>query len=185
MRIVVLRLGHRKKRDVRITAHCCLAARALLADEIVLSGEDDPSVLETVRKVVGNWGGKFKASYQKNWKNWLKKQKSSGSVIVHLTFYGLPLMNAVGEIRKKAANKKIVVVIGAEKVPSEVYKLADYNISVTNQPHSEVAALALFLHELSRGKELLESRQKKAFAKARLRIVPQARGKKVVNRRKV
>jgi tRNA (cytidine56-2'-O)-methyltransferase len=33
MRVKVLRLGHRKKRDVRLTTHICLAARALGADE--------------------------------------------------------------------------------------------------------------------------------------------------------
>lgn len=183
MRVTILRLGHRKKRDVRVTTHCCLVARALLADEIVLSGEEDASVLETVRKVAANWGGGFKASYQKNWRNWLEKQKKAGAVVVHLTFYGLPLMKVIPEIREKTVNKKIVVVIGAEKVPSEVYRLADFNLSVTSQPHSEIAALSLFLHELMGGKELSEARQKKAFAGAKLMITPMAAGKKVVDSR--
>ena len=63
--------------------------------------------------------------------------------------------------------------IGGEKVPGEVYGLADYNIAVTNQPHSEVAALAVFLHEYFSGKEL-----DKKF-RGRLKIVPQAAGKKI------
>ncbi|MFH1106497.1 MAG: tRNA (cytidine(56)-2'-O)-methyltransferase [Candidatus Micrarchaeota archaeon] len=184
MRITVLRLGHRKKRDVRLTTHCCLAARALLADEIVLSGEEDPTPLETVRKVTAKWGGRFKASYQKNWRRWLEKEKKAGAVAVHLTFYGLPLLREIAGIRKKAARKKIVVIIGAEKVPSEVYKLADFNIGVTSQPHSEVAALALFLHELVKGSELSDARQGKAFGKAELRINPMAAGKQVINRSK-
>jgi len=34
--------------------------------------------------------------------------------------------------------------VRAEKVPAEMYDLADWNVAVDNQPHSEVAALASF-----------------------------------------
>jgi len=67
-----------------------------------------------------------------------------------------------------------MIFVGAEKVPGEVYKLSDWNVSVTNQPHSEIAALAVFMHELLKGKEL-----GKKFRKAKVRILPTARGKKV------
>jgi len=63
-----------------------------------------------------------------------------------------------------------------QKVPTEVYQLADYNIGVTSQPHSEVAALAIFLHEYAEGKEL-----EKEFGDAKIRIIPQAKTKKVVH----
>jgi tRNA (cytidine56-2'-O)-methyltransferase len=69
----------------------------------------------------------------------------------------------------------LLVIVGGEKVPPEAYRLADWNVAVTNQPHSEVAALAVFLHEYFQGREL-----RKRFERARRRIVPQARGKKIV-----
>jgi tRNA (cytidine56-2'-O)-methyltransferase len=170
-RVIVLRLGHRKKRDVRVTTHCCLAARALGADEIILSGEHDETPVETVRGVTKKWGGGFKARYEANWKRILKKFRG---VSIHLTMYGEPLAEKIPEIRRAAKKKGLLVVIGAEKVPREVYALCDYNVSVGNQPHSEVAALAVFLHELSEGREL-----NKKFANARITVTPNARGKAV------
>ncbi|MBU2477332.1 tRNA (cytidine(56)-2'-O)-methyltransferase, partial [Candidatus Micrarchaeota archaeon] len=63
--------------------------------------------------------------------------------------------------------------VGAEKVPPQVYEKSDYNISIGNQPHSEIAALAVFLHELFEGKEL-----NKKFSKGQIKIIPQKKGKK-------
>ena len=71
--------------------------------------------------------------------------------------------------------KDFLIVVGAEKVPRDVYELAHYNVAVGNQPHSEVAALAVFLDRLLDGKGL-----RKEFEGAKLRIVPQEKGKKVI-----
>jgi len=170
--IKILRLGHRKERDKRITTHVALAARALGADGFILSGERDDSVIESVRKVSKKWGGKFSAKYEKNWKKALRGFKGKR---VHLTMYGIPVQEAVVGLRSE---KNILVVVGAEKVPREVYNWSDYNVSVTSQPHSEVAALAIFLHELAGGKEL-----DLPFKGAKLAITPSARGKKVLARK--
>jgi len=48
----------------------------------------------------------------------------------------------------------VLVVAGGEKVPTEVYRLADLNISIGSRPHSEVAAIAILLDRLMEGKEL-------------------------------
>src|SRR5215213_6249901 len=69
---------------------------------------------------------------------------------------------------------KVLVIIGAEKVPQEAYKLADYNIAIGNQPHSEIAALAIFLDRIFTGEQF-----KRVFADANLKIVPTEKGKKV------
>jgi tRNA (cytidine56-2'-O)-methyltransferase len=87
--------------------------------------------------------------------------------------YGIPIQNKIKQLRRS----NVLVIIGSEKVPGEVYGLADFNIAVSNQPHSEVAALAIFLHEYFRGKEL-----NKKFSAAKLKIIPQERGKKVVHK---
>lgn len=165
--ITVLRLGHRRKRDARVSTHCGLVARAFGANGIVYSGEEDRKLVESIKKVIKNWGRPFYVSYEKNWRKVILRNKKATKV--HLTMYGIPLEQKIREIRKK---KNILLIVGGEKVPGEVYKLSDYNISVTNQPHSEVAAMAVFLHEYFAGKEL-----KKKFSNAKIRVLPSEKGK--------
>ena len=171
--IAVLRLSHRVGRDERISTHCGLVSRALGADTIIYSGDHDGNMLQNISKTSARWGGKFTATYEESWKKVVAEHRKKRFAIVHATMYGLPLQSKIREIRKK---KKILFVIGGEKVPGELYSLADYNIAVTNQPHSEVAALAIFMHEYFQGREL-----KKGF-KGKIKIVPQERGKKVIER---
>lgn len=171
--ILVLRLGHRRKRDARISTHCGLVARALGADGIIYSGEKDEKMMGSVRTVSRNWGGKFSVSYAKAWRNVLKKYK--GYTLVHLTMYGLPVQKSLTKIRKR---KNIVVIVGGEKVPFDVYEKSHWNIAVTNQPHSEVGALAVFLDRYFSGKEL-----EKKFGKAKIQLIPQKTGKMWLKRR--
>jgi tRNA (cytidine56-2'-O)-methyltransferase len=72
------------------------------------------------------------------------------------------------------ADKDLLVVVGSEKMPGEVFKLADWNVSVTNQPMSEVAALAVFLDW-----HLKHSAFAKTFLGGRARIVPSCNQKMV------
>jgi len=172
--IKILRLGHRLGRDDRISTHCGLVGRALGADEIIYTGELGNEMLDSIKKISQRWGGKFKVSFEASHKKVIEKHKKNKFFVVHLTMYGLPMQNNITKIRKK---KNILVVVGGEKVPGEVYALADMNIGVTNQPHSEVGALAVFLHDYFQGKEL-----GKRFNKSKIRVIPQERGKKVVGK---
>ncbi len=167
--IVVLRLGHRPKRDKRITTHVALVARAFGADGIVLTIRDE-KIKEKVEDVVSRWGGNFFIDFAE-WREYIKKWKG---IKVHLTMYGLPIDEIMPEI-KKHKDEDILVIVGAEKVPGEIYKLVDYNVAVGNQPHSEVAALAIFLDRYYEGKEL-----KKDF-RGKLRIIPSKDSKRVIN----
>lgn len=171
MKIQILRLNHRPNRDKRVTTHVFLASRALGATEGLLSGDEDSLLVENVNKTCRRWGGDFKVKYVKEWKKFLK---SSESKIVHLTMYGIPVQDKISDIRKE---KDLVVVVGGSKVPPEMYSLAHYNIAVSNQPHSEISSLAIFLHELFKGKEL-----DLKFENSELEIVPQEKGKKVLDK---
>jgi tRNA (cytidine56-2'-O)-methyltransferase len=173
--ISVLRLGHRISRDKRISTHVCLVARAFGADEVIMTGEKDDSLLRSVNDVSDSWGGEFKIRYEKGWRPVLKEFKEKGYEIVHLTMYGLPIQKKLKEL--KSPSDKLVVV-GGEKVPGEVYEIADYNIGVGSQPHSEVAALAITLDRIMDGIEL-----DAAFDNAKKRVVPQKKGKKVIESR--
>lgn len=168
--LTVLRLGHRLKRDERISTHCGLVSRALGADKIIYSGEKDEKMIKNIRNVVKKWGGPFSVVYGKNYRKIIKHHKKKNFLIIHLTMYGLPLMKKIKILKKK---RNLLIIIGSEKVPKDVYGLSDLNISVTSQPHSEVAALAVVLEKISR---------EKTFKKAKVKIIPQERGKKVVEK---
>ncbi len=171
VKIEVFRLEHRKKRDPRLTTHVCLAARALGASAIYYSGERDLVLEKTVNDVVKNWGGPFKIKYAPNPKSFIKNFRGKK---VHLTMYGVPFIKSVKHLASSL--KPVLVIIGGPKVPPWIYQLADFNLSVTSQPHSEVAALAIFLYEFFAHKE-------KKFKWAKLEIVPQSQGKKVLRKR--
>ena len=179
-KITVLRLGHRIIRDQRITTHIALVARAYGAGEVIITGDQDHGLIRSVEKVVERWGGDFTARFEENWKRVVREWKKAGGIIVHLTMYGINLPDIINEIREKwKSGRALLIIVGGEKVPGEVFNLADYNVAVSNQPHSEVAALATFLDWLQEGKELTRE-----YPNARLKIIPQPRGKKVLFLRK-
>lgn len=170
MKVSVLRIGHRLVRDDRVTTHSALVARAFGAERIYMTGIDE-SVSNTVAGVAKRWGGEFEVQVIKDWKGLVRTWKKEGGKVAHLTMYGINIDDAVEKVRME---DRILVMIGAEKVPREAYDVADYNIAVGNQPHSEIAALAIFLDRMFKGKQL-----KKELAGGRLRIIPAERGKQV------
>ena len=165
----VVRVGHRYVRDYRTLTHLCLVARAFGAEAIYLE-EVEKQLEETVGEVNRTWGGEFTVQEGK-WERLFQDAKAEGRTVVHLTMYGTPLQDVISDLRRQ---KRFLVAVGGPKVPAEVYRLADHNVAVTSQPHSEIAALAITVHELQRGEEL-----KKEFGDYRLRIVPSSRGKRV------
>lgn len=169
-RVAVLRIGHRLVRDDRVTTHAALVSRAFGAERIYMTGIDQ-SVKETVESVGKRWGGGFTVEIVDSWKEVARSWKKNGGKIAHLTMYGVNIDDAVAKVRKE---DDILVIIGAEKVPREAYEMADYNIAVGNQPHSEIAALAIFLDRLHEGKQFRQE-----FSGGRLRVVPTEKGKKV------
>jgi tRNA (cytidine56-2'-O)-methyltransferase len=168
--VTVLRIGHRLVRDDRVTTHAALVSRAFGANRIYMTGIDQ-SVKDTVNAVGKRWGGHFEVEIIEDWKGVARAWKKSGGKIAHLTMYGINIDNAIEKLRKE---QKLLVIIGAEKVPREAYELADYNIAVGNQPHSEIAALAIFLDRIFEGKQF-----KREIAGGQLRIVPSEKGKQV------
>ncbi len=145
--ISILRLGHRIERDKRITTHVALVSRTFGADKILVSTKD-LSLEKSVNSVISRFGGNFEIYTGLNWRRVIDEFKGT---IVHLTMYGLPLNEVIDQIPRE---KDLLVVVGSEKVPREVYDKADFNVAVTNQPHSEVSALAIFLDKYHNGAEL-------------------------------
>ena len=102
----------------------------------------------------------------------LKKHVENGGVAVHLTMYGEPFRQAIPKIRR---DRPLIIVVGGAKVPGDVYKICQHNVAVGNQPHSEVAALALFMDAW-----FGESGSERSFKDARL-VIEGVNGGKLVH----
>ncbi len=171
--ITVIRLGHRPGRDERMTTHVGLTARALGADEVIIANASQSC--ETVRDITDRFGGPFEVTETAEP---LSIIEGWDGTIVHLTMYGLAIQDVEAEIRDHyQEGESLLVVVGAEKVPFDVYEAADYNVGVTNQPHSEVASLAVFLDRLFEGEELGQE-----WEDADRVVVPKETGKRVEKR---
>ncbi len=166
-RVSVLRLGHRVGRDPRLTTHLALAARALGAERMFLE-PPDPALAERVARISAAWGGSFAVEGVDDWRSVVRQFPGT---VVHLTMYGEPLERVLPRL---GGSGPVLLVVGGAKVPPNLYRAADVNAAVGSQPHSEVAAVAVVLDRL------LGAPDGKRFRGARRRIVPQARGKKVV-----
>ena len=174
--IVVLRWGHRPQRDARLTSHVALTARALGASGFVLSDTVDKKIKETVEKVAETWGGEFSFEMGIKWRNTVRDWKARGGVVVHLTAYGENIQTSNVTERIRSLQKDVLLIVGSQKVPREFYseEVSDFNVAVGNQPHSECAALAIFMDRFFRGETL-----GKPFGNAKMKIVPMERGKKI------
>lgn len=169
--IEVLRLGHRRARDARVTTHVCLVARALGADRVVVAKKDEP-LEKTVRDVAARFGGGFEVRTGVPWKTFLKQRRAAQAAVVHLTMYGEPFEPVLERLR----GRDVLLVVGSEKVPGDLFGLADYNVAVGNQPHSEVAAVALALDRLTEGAWIRRNFE------GEVRVVPNPRGKTLIKR---
>ncbi len=177
-RVSVLRLGHRRERDKRITSHLGLTARAFGADEVILAGEEDESALETWRSVSERFGGDFECRYEAKPLSFLRRFSHDAGdgqpgEIVHLTMYGESWRESISSIER---NRPMVIVVGGTKVPGEVFRLANHNISIGNQPHSEVAALGVFLESF-----IGQIEESKHFRGGEIQVIPSLDRKKVMS----
>jgi tRNA (cytidine56-2'-O)-methyltransferase len=168
--IEVVRIGQRLVRDDRVTTHVALVSRGFGAERIYMT-EINPEIKDTIGKINNTWGGNFEVVFIEKWKPIVKKKKDEGFKVVHLSMYGESINDAQEKIREE---ENLLIVVGAEKVPREIYELADYNIGVGNQPHSEISALAILLDRIQKGKQF-----EKEFPNAKRKIIPTKNGKNV------
>ena len=175
--VTILRIGHRPERDKRITSHLALVARAFGAVKLVIAGNNDPHLEQTVVKVVTEWGGDFKINLIpiEDWKTFILEWKSGGGKIVHLTMYGQRLqdfeeLTVFKKFQKGSVSQKLLVVVGGEKVPGKIFKYADWNVAIGNQPHSEISSLAVFLNHL------MPHALQKDYQNAQKKIIPSLKG---------
>ena len=178
--ITVIRLGYRVGRDPRINTHLGLVSRALGANEFLVSGDKNNKMFETIKQVTKTFGGKFTTNHLDAPLKWIRKYKSDqkdggkNATIVHLTMYGEDYRKVIKNIPR---DKPLAIIVGGAKVPASIYRMADYNVSVGNQPHSEVAALGLFMDQL-----VSENQSLNLFDGAKFTIIPDSDGKNVIEK---
>ncbi|MHA7648133.1 tRNA (cytidine(56)-2'-O)-methyltransferase [Nitrosopumilus sp. S4] len=170
MVIEVVRIGQRLVRDDRVTTHVALVSRAFGAKRIFMT-EVNPEIKDTLEKIKETWGGDFIVEFIDNWKSIIKKKKEENFRIIHLSMYGESINNVQEQLRQE---ENLLVVVGAEKVPREIYELADHNVGVGSQPHSEISALAILLDRIQNGEQF-----EKEFPGAKRKIIPTKKGKNV------
>ena len=171
MEIGVLRIGQRVVRDDRVTTHVALVARSFGAKKIYMN-EVNPEIKHTISNINKTWGGDFEIEIISEWKKIIKEKKNASVKIVHLTMYGQNINDVETKIRNEG---KILIIVGAEKVPREIYELADYNVAIGSRPHSEVGALGVLLDRIQQGKQF-----EFKFEKPERVIIPQEQGKEVM-----
>jgi len=168
--IEIVRIGQRLVRDDRVTTHVALVSRAFGAERIFMT-EINPEIKDTLEKINKTWGGDFVVEFIDKWKTIVKKKKEENFKIVHLSMYG----ENINEIQEKLQKEEnLLVIVGAEKVPREIYELADYNVGIGSQPHSEISALAILLDRIQKGVQF-----EKEFPNAERKIIPTKKGKNV------
>ncbi|MFX1538627.1 MAG: tRNA (cytidine(56)-2'-O)-methyltransferase [Promethearchaeota archaeon] len=191
--IKVLRLEYRPQSDRRISTHLALVSRAFGASQLLIAGNKHLVAagrqdlllkeIHRLKKSIGEickiWGDEsFQIEYIPNWKTFISKERENGIKIVHLTIYGLPIteqLEAIRELQKQ--HLSWLVIVGGAKVPKKVYQLVDFNVSITLQPHSELAGLAIFLNKFYDDYWLGRDIQ---FPGASIKIIPSSRGKIIV-----
>jgi len=157
-----------------VTTHVALTARALGASGFILADVEDKSIKAKIEEVTADWGGLFPLEMGVPWKKAITKWKEKGGIVVHLTMYGQNIADTDVMKEIRSTQRDIMVMVGSQKVPSEFFskEFSDYNIAIGGQPHSEVAALAVFLDRLFEGSEL-----SKKFEHARIEVLHSPRGK--------
>jgi tRNA (cytidine56-2'-O)-methyltransferase len=91
--------------------------------------------------------------------------------------YGQNINKIQENIQKE---EDVLIVVGAEKVPRYIYDKSDYNVSIGNQPHSEISALAILLDRIQNGIQF-----EKKFDDSKRVIIPSENGKNVIQNKKM
>jgi len=171
MNFEILRIGQRVVRDDRVTTHVALVSRAFGASKIYMN-EVNPEIKDTLEKINTTWGGDFEIEFVDDWKKVIKEKKAKSVKIIHLTMYGENINDVESKLQKE---DKVLIIVGAKKVPREIFDMADYNVAVGHQPHSEISSLAVVLDRIQKGNQFLVK-----YENPGRRIIPTKNGKNVV-----
>ena len=154
-----------------MTTHVALTARAFGAEGVILP-DSAGQAARTTEDITDRFGGPFAVEQVTDPQ---RVVRAHDGPVVHLTMYGEPLEEVLSAVRSALETAMGLIVVGGGKVPGAVYDRADWNVAVGNQPHSEIAALAVCLDRLQAGRWA-----DRRWTDADRRFIPQASGKRVI-----
>jgi tRNA (cytidine56-2'-O)-methyltransferase len=146
-----------------------LTARAFGASEVVYTSDKDQKLIRQIKNIVNKWGGVFSINFVKNWKKYIEEKKNYKTI--YLTMYGKSLNSTNSFVRDY---KNLLIIVSSIDINKSIFQIADFNISITNQPHCEASSIAVFLHHFYEGRELAIH-----FENAKYKIVPSERTVKI------
>ncbi len=144
----------------------CLIARAFGATEAVFTTSDRKLISKSKRfckDVCAKWGGSFTISFTNNWKAYIKSKRKYKTI--YLTRYGTPVRQM--EYLLRTYKNLLIIASFSEKI-KELYTIADFNISITSQPHTVASSVTALLRAYYRDRELSMH-----FENAKYKIVPE------------
>ena len=145
----------------------CLTARALGASEIMFTRGKEARIARYMNSLEREWGGTFKVSFNIDYRKAMAE--ANNYMKVYLTRYGVPLNKLIYQIK---TYKNIMLIVSSIKASSlSMHRIADFNASVTDQPHCSAAAIAIFLHEFYEGRELAVH-----FENSKYKVIPKEHG---------
>ena len=152
----------------------CMTSRAFGASKVAFTCGEDRKVAGAMRKVSKEWGGKFSIMFNADYKEMLNGSPNYKTVF--LTQYGIPVEKAKHSIR--TYKNMMVVVALSDSYTKKLIDAADFNISITSQPHSSTSAVAVFLHTYFNGRE-----NAMQFENAMTKVLPSEHGIRVQKRK--
>lgn len=140
----------------------CLTARALGAKEITFVSKSDSRLVKYMNGLSKKWGGDFTIRFTNAYSDIMKPNTKYKKI--YLTRYGAPLQDKSYTLK---TYKNLLLIVTTDDELKSIYRAADFNISVSSQPHCSSAAIAIFLHEFYNGRELAMH-----FENAKYKLVP-------------
>ena len=145
----------------------CLTARALGASEIIFTSSKKEKLVRYAGRLERDWGGVFGVTFNHDYRKVLADANKYKKV--YLTRYGVPLPKLIYSLK---TYKNIMLIVSSVQASSKpLHEIADFNISVTDQPHCGAAAIAIFLHEFYEGRELAVH-----FKNSKYKVIPAEHG---------
>ncbi len=126
-----------------------LTARAFGAQSITFTTRANKKLVSYIKRTNGRWGGKFEVCFDKDWRKAIERSRNYEKV--YLTLGGIPINKIIYRIR---TYKNVMLIVTLQNDERTFEGVADFNVSITNQPHSTISSVAVFLHMFYSGREL-------------------------------
>jgi tRNA (cytidine56-2'-O)-methyltransferase len=148
----------------------CMISRAFGASNITFfpskGSAIEAKLKRSIKQANKKWGGNFSVYFCNNWEKFIKEKRNY--LKIYLTRYGMPIIKMRYRI---STYKNILLITSFSESIKAAYDAADFNISISSQPHTCGSSIAIFLHDFYQGRELAMR-----FENPKYKVVPSQHG---------